>query len=572
MVLEKKLVIPAKAGIQKHRKALDVRVRGHDEEIKVQRATRLAICLSVAAALATSAAFGETRGAAPKPERPSLTLGGKAADQTGNRYRVRSAPHDELVLAPPSLPDLTPYTAQNIAAKIKKTPAGRAEIRRMVETRALHEFVGGGEGRLTEWAARQSSHPRAIFIEGGYLTPRDLARKVPKEFFEETAPGIFVLRLPLVIMQGATFHIDGATKDFRMSQERGAFLVNDSKLFITDSKLSAWSERKKALAPLAGPSDFRPYLISWGGTETYISGSVISNLGYAASKAYGVSISQYSPGIVKEMNRKPPTGWIVNSEFIGNWYGFYCYETEDFVLVGNTYRDNIVYGIDPHDRSRRLIIANNTATGIQQKHGIIVSREVNDSWIFGNRAFRNKLSGIVIDRSSVNNVVAYNESHNNGTDGFTIYESPNNLLWGNRAIGNGRHGIRLRNSVDIRLYDNVAVANKLSGVYGHIKDLRGTDRDMKLDPFETNVSMVIVGGQLIYNGSTPINIDRPLSVELYNVELLAPTKKGGIQMTGVLGELQLKILEILVKQKAAAIIEPIDGVPKREPQKRAAAR
>jgi poly(beta-D-mannuronate) C5 epimerase len=357
-----------------------------------------------------------------------------------------------------------------------------------------------------------------------------------------------------------------------MSQERGAFLVNDSKLFITDSRLSAWSERKNALAPLVKPGDFRPYLIAWGGTETYISNSVVSNLGYAASKAYGVSISQYSPGIVKEMNRKPPTGWIINSEFIGNWYGFYCYEAEDVVIVGNTYRDNVIYGIDPHDRSRRLIIANNQAHGIQQKHGIIISREVNDSWIFGNRAYRNKLSGIVIDRSSVNNVVAYNESHENGTDGFTIYESPNNLLWGNRAIGNGRHGIRLRNSVDIRLYDNVAVANRLSGVYGHIKDLRGTDRDMKLDPFEQSVSMVIVGGQLIHNGSTPINIDRPLSVELYNVELLAPTKKGGIQMTGVLGDLQLKILEILVKQKAAAIIEPIDSAPKKhEPQKRAAA-
>lgn len=526
------------------------------------RASRGGRFAAVVALAACAGAAAETR---------AVTLTAEdLKEQRAARYTVRAAPHEELILAPPNLPDLAPYTAKNIMARITKTPAGRASLHRMVETRALHEFVGGGEGRLMEWAARQSQHPRAVFIEGGYMTPRDLARQLPKEVIEETAPGVFVLRLPLVVMRGATFHIDQQTRDFRMSQERGAFLVNDDKLFITDSRLTAWSERHNALAALKGPGDFRPYLIAWGGTETYIAGSVISNLGYSASKAYGVSLSQYSPGIVKEMGRGHPTGWLINSEFVGNWYGFYCYEADDVVILGNTYRDNVIYGIDPHDRSRRLIIANNVATGIQQKHGIIISREVNDSWIFGNRAFQNKLSGIVIDRSSVNNVVAYNESYDNGTDGYTIYESPNNLLWGNRAIGNGRHGFRLRNSVDIRLYDNVAVGNKLSGIYGHIKDLTGTDRDIKLDPFETKVSMVVVGGQLIHNGSSPINIDKPLSVELYNVEMLAPAKKGGIKFTGVLGDLQLPIMDILVKQKSAAIIEPADG-PARAPQKAAAA-
>ncbi len=472
-------------------------------------------------------------------------------------YIVRAADHSELMLGPPTLPDLSPYTREALTAKIKKTPAGRAVIRRMVEEDALREFVGGAGGRLAEWAARQSTHPRAIMIEGGYLTPRELARLVPREHFEETAPGVFVLRLPLVVKPGATLHIDRATREFRLSQERGAFLVNDGRMFITGSRVTGWRERDKGPAKFRKGSEFRPYLISWGGSQLYIADSAVSNLGYAASKAYGVSISQYSPNMDVKLKRPRPTGWILNSEFSDNWYGFYSYEADDVVVIGNKYHDNIVYGIDPHDRSRRLIIAHNDATGIQQKHGIIISREVNDSWIFNNRASKNRLAGIVIDRSSVNNVVAYNDSISNSGDGITIYESPNNLLWGNRSIGNGRHGLRLRNSVDVRLYENIAVANRLSGIYGHIKNLTGTDRDLRLDPFEQKMSLVVVGGQLIHNGSGPVTIDRPLSVELFRVELLAPAKKAGIQMTGVLGLYQPEILDILVRRRMAVMIEPV---------------
>ncbi|MGH8482291.1 MAG: mannuronan 5-epimerase AlgG, partial [Nevskiaceae bacterium] len=493
-------------------------------------------------------------------------------------YVVRAVPGSGLTQAPPKLPDLRGYTGAAVLEKVPSGPRGHAVIKRMVEVPTLKEFVAGGVGRLREWAARQSKNPVTIVIERGVMTPRELAKVVPKEHFEETAPGVFVLRLPLVVGEKAAFHIDDKTREFRMSEERGAFLSNDGKLFVTGTRLLAWRERVNAPAWHRGANNkvddgraFRPYLISWGGSELYIADSYVAHLGYAASKAYGVSISQYSPNQAKVLKRAAPSGWILHSEFVDNWYGFYCYEADDIAVIGNTYRDNIVYGIDPHDRSKRLIIAGNTATGVRQKHGIIISREVNDSWIIGNRAIANELSGIVIDRSSVNNVIAYNESIKNGTDGFTIYESPDNLLWGNRAIGNGRHGFRMRNSVDIRLYDNVAMANRLAGVYGHIKDLTGTDRDLKLDPFDQTVSMIVVGGRLVFNGSGPVTIDRPLSVELYNVELLAPSKKVGIQMTGVLGRHQLEILDILVRQRKAAVIEPAAGASANAPEKSGAA-
>ena len=483
----------------------------------------------------------------------------KAPLGEAKRYRVRSVGAEDLQLQAPALPPLDGYTAEAVAAKIQRKPLGQVQLRRMVDEITLKEFVGGG-GRLREWAARQSSNPQVVVVEQGYVTPAELARRLPKSQFEETAPGVYVLRMPLLVAKGATFHIGSAVKELRLSEERGAFIVNSGQLFITDSRLTAWRERENGPATFRDGSKFRPFLNSWGGSQTYIVNSRVASLGYAQSKSYGVSISQYSPGIVKQMNQPRPTGWLLNSEFVDLWYGFYCYEADDVVIVGNTYRDSIVYGIDPHDRSRRLIIARNVAHGTRKKHGIIVSREVNDSWIFENRSYENHLSGIVVDRSSERNVVANNIVSNNGTDGITIYESPDNLIWQNKAVANRRHGLRLRNSTDIRLYGNEATANGLAGIYGHIKDLTGTDRDMRLDPFDPNVSMVVVGGALTYNGSGPVTIDQPLSVELYDVQMLAPRNGNGIQMTGVLGRHQGEVLDILMRRKQAVVIEPDDVV------------
>lgn len=473
-------------------------------------------------------------------------------------YTVTSAPINQLRLDEPKLPALDGYTREAVLAKIQPKPAGQVVVRRMLQQDTLKDFIGGNE-RLREWVSRQHGIPLAIFVEGGYITPKELAKRLPPSQFAETEPGVYIARLPLVVGQGATLHVGKEVKELRLSQERGAFMVNDGKMFITDTKLTAWNETKGEPAWFQKPKTFRPFLVSWGGSELYIAKSLVSSLGYDNSKSYGVSITQYTPGMHARLKRPEPTGWLVDSEFVDHWYGFYCFEAQNVVIKGNTYRDNIVYGIDPHDRSHGLIIANNKVYGTKKKHGIIISREVNDSWIINNKSYDNKLSGIVIDRNSVGNLVAYNHVYRNHSDGITLYESPDNLLWGNQVLNNARHGIRIRNSVNIRLYENLAAANGLTGIYGHIKDLSDTDRDIALDPFDTKVSMIVVGGELAANGSSPLSIDSPLSLELYNVALTAPSKSTGITFSGVLGERQEEILDLLVRRKKAVLIDPVES-------------
>lgn len=511
--------------------------------------------LAGAMLLASAAAFASVEPAAPVKQERKVTMGKEL--QQAKTYTVNSAPTAPLEMAPPTLPDLSGYTAEAVAAKIVRSKPGKISVRRMMQEDALKDFIGG-DNKMAEWVVRQHGIPQAIFIDDGYINLKDLVNKLPKQYISETSPGVFLAKLPIVVGRKGILEIDKQTQELRLSQEAGSFLVNDGQLFVRDTRITGWSEKNNGPATFREPKEFRPFLLAWGGTETYIVNSKMASFGYSNSKSYGVSISQYTPNMAKVLKRAEPTGWIIGSEFSDMWYGFYCYETRDFVVKGNTYKDNIVYGIDPHDRSHGLIIADNTVHGTKKKHGIIISREVNDSFIFNNRSYDNHLSGLVIDRNSVNNLVAYNEIYKNHTDGITLYESADNLIYGNKVLSNKRHGIRIRNSVNIRLYENVAMANGLTGVYGHIKDLSDTDRDIKLDPFDAEVSLIVVGGELAANGSGPLSIDSPLSVELYRVSMLAPTKSSGISFNGILGERQDEILDLLVRQQKAVLIDPVE--------------
>lgn len=477
---------------------------------------------------------------------------------TARPYQVSAASGARLKLDPPRLPDLRDYTVQRALARQPRRTRGQAQVASALGLPAFKTFMSS-RGRLLDWAPRQHALPRAIFIRDGEVTPAQMAQQLPREYFAQTAPGVYVARLPIDITPGASLRLDASVKDFRLSQDRGSFLINEGVLLMHQSRLRAWNEARDAPAQFRSEREFRPFLISWGGSQTYVLDSVIAHLGYAASKSYGVSLSQFPPSLAPQLKRSSPRGWLIGSEFYDNWYGFYCYEAEDLAIVGNDYHDNIHYGIDPHDRSRRLIIAGNKAYRTRDKHGIIVSREVDDSWIINNEAYDNALSGIVVDRNSLRNVLADNRVYRNRADGITIYESPGTLIWRNLATANAHHGIRVRNSTAARLYDNVAVGNGLSGIYGHIKDLAGTGRNIRLDPFHQRISMVVVGGQLVSNGSSPIGIDQPLSLEVYGVDLRAPQRQLGIKFTGVLGAYQEQVLDILLRRGEAVVVRPQTG-------------
>ncbi|MCK7551373.1 NosD domain-containing protein [Marinobacter goseongensis] len=514
------------------------------------RYTRWVLCLLMTSLVMPASGFAAAVASNDRPATPPPAVAPLIED-----YSIEMMSGEKLYLPDPDIPDASAFNREAIEEKLAGRPDGTpsVSVERIGGVSALGDFVD--EGRAREWVVRQFSHPQAILVNSGKVTLDDVYRQVDDpRYMERMEDGAYIIRLPLAVRQDATLVMRDQT--LRLSEERGAFIANDGWLFAIDSNIVGWREQAGGPATFQEHESFRPFYVGWGGSENFILGTTMANLGYLQSKSYGFTVAQYSEYDNARLNRSAPHAWLVDSTFEDLYYGFYCYEAEDVAIVNNLYRDNIVYGIDPHDYSERLLIANNEVYGTREKHGIIISREVNNSWIIGNKSYNNGLSGIVLDRQSSNNIVANNVSYDNQGDGIGLYESPDNLLWGNRVMNNLRNGIRVRNSSNVDVYHNVAVLNGTWGIYGQLKDLSATDRNFKEDFYSYEVSMRVVGGELASNASGPLSTDNPAYISIYDVGMRFPRSNVGIHFEGVLGEYQAKIFDALRNQNRAVHIEP----------------
>ena len=427
-------------------------------------------------------------------------------------YSVETVTQRPVANAHPALPDLSGYNRQAVLQKQARwQQSANVDLDRMINNVATRKFFKGG--KLGLWAQKQGQFPKAIFVNNGILTLPALHKALPEALVKLNSHQ-YLLRFPIVVMHHAALAV-APGEELLLSHERGSFLVNAGQLFVVEGALRGWSEKTQSPARYNGKKEeYRPFYIGWSGSETYVYGSLIESLGSHNSKAYGFTLSTYTEQdemyAPTALNRQvQPRGWLINNRITDVYYGYYSYEASNVALIGNKYYDNIYYGIDPHDHSRHLIIANNEVWGTKLRHGIIGSRDVSDSFIFGNVSHDNKLAGIMLDRASNHNVVTQNSSYNNGSDGISIYESHHNLIVDNRLYNNGHHGIRFRNSRDITMRNNLILQNGRYGVYGHLSDLvasydPGSDhepRDLKLDPYEMRSSGYLAGGVIALNGS-----------------------------------------------------------------------
>lgn len=455
------------------------------------------------------------------------------------------------------LPDISGFTRKAIEekqAREKRRGQARISLQRMFLQKELKEFTAIDTLRVAEWARRQETNPKVIVIEEGHATLADITRAIKTPFFEEINPGTYISRIPILIKSNSSLTLARDTKQLRLSKERGAFIVNDGKLFVIGSNIIGWLEKTNTAAYYESKTLFRPFLAAWGGSETYIVDSSLSSLGYNKSKSYGVSFSADSSD--KKGHDMPATGWLISSVFDDIYYGFYSYEAENIAIIKNIYRNNIIYGIDPHDRTSGLIIAENEVFGTRKKHGIIGSRAVNNSFIFRNHTYQNKLSGIVLDRHCENNLIADNWVYDNEGDGIGLYESSNNVFINNIVKSNKRHGFRIRNSQNIFLDGNTVLSNHMYAVYGQVKDLSHTKRDFKKDPYQAKISFSIKRGNLAYNKSGPLYTDPSEWLEIGEIKI---KQKNGmlLQIKDLPSDKYARILDILYKQNKTALLQPL---------------
>lgn len=404
-----------------------------------------------------------------------------------------------------SLPDMSAYSVAGIQQQIvlartkPKAKITRPNLLGQVEVRWLY----AGKN-FWQFAQMQNSIPKSITIANGTADLEDLHTAFPRYVVKET-DSIYLAKLPIVVSIGAGLIIDGKT--LKLSQEKGVFISNGGTLYITHSSVLGWREKESSAATYQAAEAYRPFVTSWGGSELYIADSKLSNLGYAESKSFGVTLTSYKVETDDRLFQrkdfdfnKLASSWIVDSTFVDNYYGFYCDEANRVVLQNNRYKDNIVNGVAPQNVAERLIVANNQVMGTKEKHGIVISNKHSKSFVFNNASHENSRSGIALDNQSENNYLYNNMAYKNGGDGITVYESNSNVIAKNKVYGNDSHGIRVRNSERISLVDNYILSNNKYGVFFDTEPLAGSPSDnSSIDVANQNKSSGYVHGGVIAN-------------------------------------------------------------------------
>jgi poly(beta-D-mannuronate) C5 epimerase len=425
---------------------------------------------------------------------------------------------------PPDLPD---WRALATAPAPERPPAQPRDMAlRAAET--LPEFDHFSDPEFLAGIARRQGRNSALALVllRGSFEVADLARAAADPAVLEQDGDVFTLHRPLVIRRGAALVLPEGSV-LRLATASRAFLVNGGQLTVRGARITSWDAGRSAPSALEHDRQFRPFVAAIGGSWTEITRSTLSHLGYHAAKSYGLSLVS-GPSSLSAAG--PPTGRITGSRILGNYYGFYSYEAEGVVITDNALVDNIVYGLDPHDRSRRLVIAGNTATGTKRKHGIIVSRGVSDSWIVENRAIGNAGTGIVIDAASTDNIVARNLAGANGGDGFSLFESARNLLWGNLAIGNRKSGLRIRNGWALEIHRNAFVGNGYDGIEAYAEDLGPELENRWRSAPELRLGLSLADNLFAGNLRSALNVRNPGRIDLSGVRRGAnarPLRFGG---------------------------------------------
>ena len=322
--------------------------------------------------------------------------------------------------------------------------------------------------------------PRIIVVQSGTTTLGMVARQLQGTDARDLIGyegNAIIVRAPIFVAPGATLILSRFDEPvYRLSATAGAFIANAGDVYIVDAEVVGYDE--KAGHPLWSDGSkanlFRPFLLTWGDGRMNVASSVLTALGYDSAKSFGLTYSSGPDSVSELRDQARPTGNVVDNIFRNLYAGFQSQEAQQVKIVGNEYLDSIVYGVDAHDRSNGITIAFNTVYGTMLRHGITVSREVDESLIVGNLSFDNAGSGIVLDRNSTNNILDANNAFRNAQDGVTVFESSCNALTGNYLAGNRRDGLKVRNSFDVEAYENRIEGNVNSGVSASIANLLTT--------------------------------------------------------------------------------------------------
>ncbi|GAA0930169.1 right-handed parallel beta-helix repeat-containing protein [Pseudonocardia zijingensis] len=266
---------------------------------------------------------------------------------------------------------------------------------------------------------------------------------------QEVAPGEWQLGADLVVRGGAALQISAPeVRWLKLASAPGRFVSLEAlggTLDVTGTCVTSWDEAQGSAD--TGYDDGRSFLLARDGAQMTITHSELHYLGHGDVESYGLSW------------RTAGTGGSITDSIVSHlYYGLYTYEVSGLSVLDNEFRDNVLYGIDPHTGSRDLHIERNVVHD-NGKHGIILAEDCVDSVIRDNVVYRNAHHGIVLYLRSDRNLVEGNETFDNASQGININESGDNTLRDNRVYDNKESGVGITQLAE----GNVVQGNQLRG-------------------------------------------------------------------------------------------------------------
>jgi parallel beta-helix repeat protein len=280
---------------------------------------------------------------------------------------------------------------------------------------------------------------------------------------QEPAPGEWLLTANLRVEAGAQLRIAAPeVRNLKLRSDAAGFVwikALGGQLDFADTCVSSWDTQAQRYDDHY--LDGRSFVLARDGARMSVERSDLRYLGYDGPESYGLA-----------WRVRGTTGQIVDSYVSHNFYGVYSFDIDGLVIRGNEVHHNVMYGIDPHTRSNKLVIENNVSHD-NGKHGIILAEECSDGQVRNNVVYNNLHHGIVIFQRSNNNIVEGNTSYGNGGHGINVNDAANTTVRGNTVYDNLEAGIGVGQGASAtQVIGNQVRANRRDGVtfYSDVKD------------------------------------------------------------------------------------------------------
>ena len=350
-----------------------------------------------------------------------------------------------------------------------------------------------------------------VFVRGdGSTTLPALARDLDdRDLLRDLGRGQWLLSANLMVEDGAALRIAGPeVRHLKLRSDADGYVwlrVFGGQLDIEDTRVTSWDPANDAVDEEVG--DGRSYILARDGAEMNVRRAETSYLGFDADESFGLS-----------WRMEGTTGELVDSCVAYNYYGMYSFEVEPgLVIRGNEVHHNVLYGIDPHDRSNELVIEDNVAHD-NGADGIILAEGCSDARIRNNKSYNNKEHGFVLYQGSNGNLVEGNTAYRNGLSGINVNDADENTIRNNTVYENGASGISVgKGSARNEIVGNGVRANEGDGIEFYSaaernRALRNTVNENEgwgiYAKSKTSGNVIAPNNQVFNNGKGKINDDQ----------------------------------------------------------------